>query len=158
MVTATQILTVNAPFLREIKDDNRRLADLLVALRALTGNSVLLRNHWHRLVDLLARLCDQLALHFALEEAYGYFEDEFDVPPHLAERAEALQAERTDLFGSIRHIAEEAEEWRARRGSPHRLFLMARRFRHFDAELQNHEAAENALILEALQDDIGVGD
>ena len=68
MAIATQTLTVNAAFLREIKDDNRQLDDLLAALRELTSCGASVRACGQRFVQLLAQLHKQLFFRFALEE------------------------------------------------------------------------------------------
>jgi hypothetical protein len=170
MAIVTGTLTVNAAFLREIKDDNRQLQELLAMLRDLTSNRVVLRSHRQRVIGLLEDLRDQLALHFALEEAYGYFEEAIDVAPHISEATDRLRAEHAILFESIRTIAEAAKQWYAQRVA-HRYTIgyasgngatralsfhdIAIQFQHFSDQLLQHEQNENALILEAFDTDIG---
>lgn len=67
--------TVNAAFFREIKEDHHQLQRLLERIRQIVGQPQALPNDWKEFISLLADLRDQLAFHFALEEAYGYFED-----------------------------------------------------------------------------------
>jgi hemerythrin len=157
MATITGTVSVNAAFLQEIKQENQRLREILAALRQLILKSVERNGHPRRLVELLDELCDQLALHFSLEESYGYFEDAIDAAPRMAERAESLRGEHVTLFDTIREIANDAEE--AVRGQlPHVLEFIGERFCDFDAALERHESQENALVFEAFDDDIGVGD
>ena len=170
MTTLTGTMTVNAAFLREIKDDNRSLQDVLTTLRELTMKRVVLRNHVHQFVELLEDLRDKLAVHFALEEAYGYFDEAIEAAPRIAERAEQLRSEHLDLFKSIRRIADQAVQWRTthansanqhRNGSRygatgvHALLRIVNHFRHFDDQLMQHEQSENVLILDAFCTDIG---
>lgn len=159
MATATRSLDVNVAFLREIKDDNRELQGLLVALRVLTTYPDAVREPPRRLVALLAQLRDQLAFHFALEEAYGYFEDAIDAAPWLSRRAERLRAQHVSLFESIRDLADQADRWQVGDGFLRRFPFLAESFRQFDATFTQHERAENALIHESsIEADIGVGD
>ena len=168
MTILTGSLTFNPAFLREIKEDDRHLNGLLAALRDLTGDKAPPRRC--RIIELLGELRDQLAFHFALEEAFGYFEDAVDVAPRVAERADELRAEHCELFEFIREIAEEAEQWRLHQAQPngrsevgpHGGAMGARpfrrvllRFRQFDQRLQLHEQQEGELVTEALETDIG---
>ena len=91
MVTAQRTLTINAAFLHEIKEDNRELRHLLddccgAAGAAASGGSRIAAGG-----QLLGKLRDQLAMHFSLEEAYGYFDDAIDVAPRLSRQAECLE-------------------------------------------------------------------
>jgi hypothetical protein len=158
MATITATVTVNPAFFQEIKQENRRLCDLLTALRSLVAKPLVMKNHKERLVVLLEAVCDQLALHFSLEEAYGYFEDALDVAPRLAERAEQLRSEHLSLFDTIRDIAEEARDSLVRHQMSHCLPALQERSQIFDDDLQRHESLENELIVEATHLDIGVGD
>lgn len=170
MSIVTGTLTVNAAFLREIKDDNRQLQELLATLRDLMSNPVAPRNHSQQVVELLESLTDQLAFHFALEEAYGYFEEAIDVAPRITERADDLRAEHAILFEFVRKIAETAEQWHSQHvchrnttgdstgeGTARSLSFhdIAIQFQQFSNELLQHEQNESALILEAYDTDIG---
>ncbi|MBI2477252.1 MAG: hypothetical protein HYV60_00955, partial [Planctomycetia bacterium] len=108
--------------------------------------------------------------HFALEEAYGYFEEAIDVAPRVAERADELRAEHAMLFESIRKIAEAAQEWHAQHVFPHHsngdvsgdgagtslsFLRILIQFQQFSDQLLQHEQNENSLILDALNTDIG---
>ena len=159
MAIRTTTVTINAAFLREIKEDNQRLKELLAELRQVLGEpgmpDLVSR---HTLIEKLGDLRDQLATHFALEEAFGYFDEPLIAAPQLAERAEELRQEHAHLFVWFCRLVDEAEDEYLR--APHDVAFrrIAARFREFDAEFQTHEQAENELILEAFNADIGVGD
>ena len=158
MAIHTYTVAINPAFLQEIKDDDRDLRRLLThtlgALEPVRMERVSLRS----VVDLLARLRDQLAMHFTLEEAFGYFDDPMEAAPRLLERAEVLRSEHAPLFLDICQLVERAEELMDGRATAQRLKRLAADFRSFYARFQKHEESENALILEAFDDDIGVGD
>jgi len=177
LATMQEVLMVTANvkviFAREFQVDNRRLRKTRVALEELTRNPAASENHRLEIVRLLAELRDQLAIHFALEEACGYFEEIREMAPHLVAQAETLKAEHEDLFESIRRVADEAEKQVTRstpangRLSANRresgrngqaLARIVRRFQIFDKRLTAHEARDSALMLDAFDTDIGGGD
>ncbi|HJN66658.1 MAG TPA: hemerythrin domain-containing protein [Pirellulales bacterium] len=158
MAVLTGTLTVNAAFLQEIKEDNRDLRQLLssVADRCCrpTGPGPTARP----LVDQLWKLRDQLALHFALEDAYGYFEDAILESPRLNGKAEKLHAEHDVFFLEICELVEAAEELLyCEQHAPSHISISVR-FLEFHTRFERHEREENQLILSAFNDDIGVGD
>jgi hypothetical protein len=153
--TRTQ-LAVNAAFLREIKEDNQRLRDLFQQVTSsLTSPrpvscSQLVRSLW--------QLRDQLAMHFALENAYGYLADVLEHAPRLCEEAKGMLAEHDELFLEICEIIEEAEQLAYDAYSYQRFVRVAADTFDFHARFQSHESRENQLIFRALNEDIGVGD
>jgi iron-sulfur cluster repair protein YtfE (RIC family) len=150
-------LTINAAFLKDIKDDNRVLKQLMERIIPLVEHPQVATNHWQELVGLLADLRDQLAMHFALEEAYGYFDDAVVTAPQLSLAAECLKDQHPRLFERIRHLADRAGAVRPDDGSePVRKVLAD--FTHFRAEFEKHEEEEFRLIFDALENDLGVGD
>jgi len=158
MLLATHTVTVNAAFLQEIKQDNVELRDLL---QTISGRLLRRRprvSDARDLVELLVRLRDQLAMHFALEEAFGYFENAVDIAPRLCERAAELRTEHDLFFRDICGMCEQAEQLLYHEASPRTLRQVATRYAAFYDGLQQHEARENELIMEAFDDDIGVGD
>jgi len=152
----TRRLAVNAAFLKDIKDDNRDLKGLLEKIFPLAHHPQTAINHWVELVDLFANLRDQLALHFALEEAYGYFEDAVVSAPQLSVVAECLRGQHPDLFERIRHLADKCTEVSVESHEQVSRFLAD--FDRFRQDFEKHEEDELRLILDALDDDIGVGD
>ena len=96
----TRRLTINAAFMKDIKDDNHQLKSLLDQITPLTAHYQTAINHWPELIQLIDALRDQLALHFALEEAYGYFDDAIGTEPQLS--AIAVPADGTRQAVRIR--------------------------------------------------------
>jgi len=156
---SSRTVAINAAFLQEIKADNTALRVLLDSIRRLVGQTWTKQAQANRFTLLLGELRDQLAMHFALEEAFGYFEDAVAQAPRLCERAQILRDQHGELFMELCELVEEAEEAAfsytpAYRWS-HRLIVAFRRFEH---RLRDHEHGENELILTAFDDDLGVGD
>ncbi|MCA9262682.1 MAG: hemerythrin domain-containing protein [Planctomycetales bacterium] len=157
MLITTATVTVNAPFLQEIKDDNRSLRVLLARAQRFCASCSL--DSVREFSQLLNDLRDQLAMHFALEEAYGYFDDPIDAAPNLCEQAIRLREEHSDLYLEIQEIADETE-WLVydRQVQPFALQQIVERFGEFSARFEGHESAEGELIWRACNLDIGVGD
>lgn len=154
--TTTRRLSVNAAFLKDIKDDNRDLKILLDRIQPLAEHQQTATNHWPELVGLFADLCDQLALHFSLEEAYGYFDDAIMTAPQLSASAELLRGQHSQMFEQMRQLADLAGEIPADAGE--KIARLLAEFEKFRRLFEKHEEAELKLILDALDDDIGVGD
>lgn len=154
--TQTRRMTVNAAFLKDIKDDNRDLKLLLDRILPLVEHPQTASNHWQELIDLFAGLRDQLALHFALEEAYGYFDDAIVTAPRLSATAECLRGQHASLFERIRNLADKSSEIRNDGGE--QVGRLLAEFHEFRTQFEQHEEAELKLILGALEDDIGGGD
>ena len=157
-VISTRTVGVNAAFLQEIKEENRELHDLIGrAVDCFDGLRP--RQQCVRVMaKLLEELRDQFSMHFALEEAYGYFADALSVAPPLSDRAEELRNEHSDLFLEICAIAEAAERYLYEHASRRTLERLGRRWTAFHDRFQTHEAREADLMLAAFDDDIGVGD
>lgn len=155
--TTTSTVTVNAAFLQEIKEVNEELWQLLDNVRELCSSAVAVREHSAQLVDMLVELRDQLALHFALEEAYGYFEDPVLVIPTVAQQAAGLRAEHRKLYFRANLLADEAEKLLFDGNLAELITRTPAQFWEFDHQLQLHESYENELIMRQF-DDVGVGD
>src|SRR6056297_2827362 len=147
-------LMINAAFLQEIKEDNRHLKTLWDRLIPLLARPETAENHWSELVAGLAELRDQLAMHFSLEEAYGYFDDAVDAAPQLSVRAEDLKSEHPKLFAQVRDLADRIQETDAEQTE--HVSKLLRRFDAFRRDFERHEEAEVKLILESFEDDLGV--
>ena len=151
-------ITVNAAFLQELKEDNHHLRSLLeIARRTLLREPPAIATP-REMADLFGELRDQLAMHFSLEEAFGYFEDALDVAPRLSEQADLLKAQHQGLYMSICEIADEADQILYQETEIDLRSEICERFAEFFDQFSDHEACENALILEAFDQDIGVGD
>jgi hypothetical protein len=161
MATAVQTtvsqVTVNAAFLQEIKEVNQELWQLLSNIREVCSSVWMVRQHTGQLVDMLTDLRDQLALHFALEEAYGYFEHPAPAPPLTSDLACRLRAEHRRLYLLSSQLAESGEQLQFDGNFAEIVTTLPIRFEQLDQELMLHESRENELIM-SQYDDIGVGD
>ncbi len=145
--------TVNAAFFREIKEDHKQLQCLLNRIRQMVEVPLALPNHWKEFIKLLADLRDQLAFHFALEEAYGYFEDAVERAPRFHATAGRLRDQHADIYLLAQQIADNASTLPDTQAEQ-----LANQFIAFDTALKSHESAELRLILDAMQQDVGGGD
>ena len=156
MAIASTTLGINAAFLQEIKEDHIELRDLLVAVRTLAAER---HPPIDQLTDKLEQLRDRLSFHFALEEAYGYYNAEIsDTAPWLAEKASALRAQHVELFLLLDQRVNAAEGVRYHESPRQAIGPLCRDVLDFCQRLEDHEQRENELILEAFDDDVGVGD
>lgn len=152
MAISTATITLNAAFLQEIKEDNIELPPLLGKVRAALAGSGLLKGRWRHFVEFLGELRDHLAMYFALEEAYGYFENPMTTTPRLSRGATILRAQHQALYSEICALTEQAEQWlyqETQAPVPRKIF---RQFIVFSEHLQEHETREHALILQVLKD------
>jgi len=157
VITSTGTVTVNPAFLQEIKEVNQELWTLLRDLRHRCQRPIspgACRSN----IDRLSQLRDQLALHFSLEEAYGYFEDPIDVAPQLSRDAERLRAEHKQLYSDLCDLVDRGERMFYDEQHAALALWIGPEFLDFDQRLRSHEERENELILEAYDGDIGVGD
>lgn len=157
-VTTTRTVTVNAAFLREIKEVNLDLWRLLRGVRVMCSDPATILGDRLAFLKLVDELRDQLALHFALEEAYGYFDDPVDVAPQLCERAESLRSEHGELYMLVCDLSDQASELPRAHDVTQLVRQVVDAFAAFDRRFKNHEDRENELILQEYDDDIGVGD
>jgi Hemerythrin HHE cation binding domain len=158
MALATHTVSINPAFLQEIKDDHHELRQLMHHASAMFSRPEWMRTERDRLVQLLTKLRDQLAMHFSLEEAYGYFEDAVSAAPHLSRRAEALRAQHFTLYSDFCRLVDEAEARLYHESAPAPPAQLAGEYRGFLATFHEHEARESELIVEAFQEDLGTGD
>jgi hypothetical protein len=153
----TGTVTVNAAFLQEIKEVNQELWTLLADLRHRSQRPIA-PGQCRLLIDKLCQLRDQLALHFSLEEAYGYFEDPVDVAPRLSRAADKLRSEHKGLYLDFCQLVDRAERMFYDEQHAALALWLGPEFLEFDELLRSHEERESELIFQAYDDDIGVGD
>lgn len=158
MALATRTVSINPAFLQEIKDDHHELRQLMHHTAAMLNRPQWMATELDRLTELCTKLRDQLAMHFSLEEAYGYFEDAVSVAPHLSRRAEQLRAQHNTLFSQFCQLAELAERLRYEGQDESTLRDLVDGYRDFAMHLYEHEANETELILAAFNEDLGAGD
>lgn len=154
----TATVTVNAAFLQEIKEVNQEMWESFSDLERMCARPMSLKDHCFEFVGRLGDLRDQLALHFALEEAYGYFEGPEDVAPDIAERAGKLRGQHRTLYQEFDALTEQAEELLYHRHLAALTAVLPVSFDNFAERLREHEAAESDLLQEAWSQDFGVGD
>ena len=154
---ATGTLTVNAAFLQEIKEVNQELWQLLAELHHRCIRPIA-PGQCKTLIDRLSELRDNLALHFALEEAYGYFEDPVHVAPQLSSRVEALRAEHKTLYCEFCRLLEHAERMFYSNQPAELALWIGPHFLRFETSLRGHESREIDVIYEAYDSDLGGSD
>lgn len=158
MAIAQRTVSINPAFLQEIKDDHHELRQLLHHTSAMLSRSGPTEIEYARLIDMFGKLRDQMALHFSLEEAYGYFEDALEAAPHLSRRAELLRSQHGTLFSDLCRLAEAAEQLMYDEQPGPALSRLAGDYRHFIVRFHEHESQECDLIQKAANEDIGTGD
>lgn len=154
----TRTVTINAAFLQEIKDVHQELWQLLGECRQFVRRPVSMSRQCAEFVEMLQELRDKVALHFALEDAYGYFEDPLDVPPRFAQRALDLRDEHGTLYVEISELADEGAQLLHERKLAELTTTLVNRFDEFCARFEAHESAEIDLIQSTFVVDIGEGD
>ena len=130
--------------MQEIKDGNPNLTKAIHQLqRACSSEEDISR----RLTKALNALRVELALQFALEEAYGYIEVSDSLLEDLSVAAHNTKAEHNVLYGGISELVEAAEElqYRGVEAEDEWRSLIDETCR-FSRQLRDHEQAENDLI------------
>ena len=108
-----------------------------------------------RIQDLMNEMTDVVAAHFRHEEEAGYLSEALQRAPHLRPRADRLLEQHIDLQESAEmlrlliHSGVESPAWWNR---------VVDDFATFRDRLLEHEDAENRLVQDAFNQDIGVGD
>jgi hypothetical protein len=146
-------LSINPAFFQEIREDRQELELLLKCLNGMLSDEAGLVDRQQELVCLLQDFRDQLAFHFALEEAYGYFEEALDVAPRLHREAQRLRAQHREFHAWSQQLVEKADAQ-----PPRGIEVLVEAAKALLSALKRHEADEAALIMKALQDDLGGGD
>ena len=158
MAIISKTVTINAAFLQEIKEDDRRLRKQLAELQELCSNWPRRATPVAQLAEMLVQLRNQLAMHFSLEESYGYFDEPVSAAPHLCHQADRLRRQHEELFDVLRGIAQCASRAADDQSSIEESTRLVSSYLRFHEQLQTHESAENELIQDAFNEDIGVGD
>lgn len=150
-------VTINVPFLQEIKNDNVHLKHALEsASRQFQADTAVSPK---AMVDLLVDLQDALETHFALEEFYGYFQNALVTNPAISPKAEAIRGEHKQLFLQLNQIVDLAEQILYHECGPDvTQQTVVDDFERFQAALMRHENAENELMMRLCNEEIGVGD
>jgi len=146
-ITSTRTLAVNSAFMQEIKDGNPNLTKAIHQLQRACSSEEDLSQLSRRLTKALNALRVELALQFALEEAYGYIEVSDSLLEDLSVAAHNTKAEHNVLYGGISELVEAAEElqYRGVEAEDELRGLIDKTCR-FSRQLRDHEQAENDLI------------
>ena len=158
MAIISKTVTVNAAFLQEIKEDDRCLRMQLAELKKLCSDWPKQSAPVVQLANMLVQLRNQLAIHFSLEEAYGYFDEPVSAAPRLCRQADRLRRQHEELFEALRGIAQCASRAADDQSSIEESTRIVSVYLQFHEQLGAHESAENELIQDAFNEDIGVGD
>lgn len=158
MLLQTKTPAINSALLEEIKQLNRVLWDLVEDIAVACSCRLKTHEGCTFFCIRLTRLRDQLATHFSLEEAFGYFDGPIDIAPRLSDTADKLLQEHAQLQHRVSELV--TFTWTLHnRGALHVAFTqVAREFDGFHNDLSQHERREQLLILQAYDDDIGVGE
>lgn len=156
--THGQGIAINAAFLQEIKEVNQDLWKCLAEVGQLCDTVVWDDATCRQLTDRIDELLDHLALHFSLEEAYGYFDGPVVTGPRKSMQAKSLRDEHRQLYVELQDIdttvGELFRHGKLAEASPR----VKARLRTFHDQLIDHESRENELIVEAVYEESGVGD
>lgn len=148
MTTPTSAVTINTAFLLEIKEDNTELEDLLTESRAAAADIATRTSGWQQFVELLWHLRDNVAMHFVLEEAYGYFDNPSSDTTELGPDTASVRAQHETLYAELCSIVDHAEQ-RLYGERPHvPARQIAQELIAFCDHLLEHDVQEHALILE----------
>jgi len=150
VATATRTLVINPAFLQEIKDCNPDLWTTVDELERVCGSDTEPIRQIRYLTRLLDSVRDQLAMHFSLEESYGYLKIPAEAARRLPRRtcqlAARMRTEHSQLYLRLTDLAEQAEELQYRGVQAQRLRRLVRCCDQFLRDLRAHEEAESELI------------
>lgn len=103
----------------------------------------------------LAEFRTQLQVHFAEEEQSGYLGEALSAAPQLASQAESLRHEHEAFMAAADRLVAEVEEDVP---DADQAAKQRQKFVQLVSGLRKHEQAENSLVLEAFDEDLGSGD
>jgi hypothetical protein len=146
---------VRDPFYTQALAEHRDLLSETCHLRAMFQNYLHRRPDERQAQEVTRRLrmlCEHLTRHFVQEQSGGYMEEAIMHLPRIGHRAEMLQRQHGELAAAAQRLQEQMAaidpatcDW-ARQ---------AHDFDQFMQRLTEHEAAENALLNEAFNEDPG---
>ncbi len=105
--------------------------------------------------ELVNRLVSQIHAHFHHEESSGFFADTVQVAPRLQSRADELLAQHQHLSDQLARLQSAVQ---AEPSAPTWRADLQEQLADFSASFHRHEAAENALLMDAYGSDIGAED
>jgi hypothetical protein len=149
-------VTINVPFLREIKQDNLPVRQ---QTQKLTRRLIDGKLNSREAVELLSQYRDGLETYFSLEEFYGYFKNAAATHPTISMHARELSAEHESLFLQLNSLIDLAEQI-VYHECDQRTTLkeVADSFADFADQFESHEQREMELMMRLCNEDFGVGD
>lgn len=111
-----------------------------------------IRPQW---LQALTEFRDHLRSHFALEEDAGYLADVLAAAPELARQVQSLQQEHCTLAATLDRLISTVGGSSA---DGHQVVAEHQLFHELISKIKAHEHAENSLVMEAVDREIGAGD
>ncbi len=147
-----------SPLLESVRSEHRPLQEMVRGMGDLLASPGP-NPAWHVLFDQLktcvADLREHLAAHFAREESGGFLEHATTELPRLASEATALEKEHPDLLREFDKFLELTSSIEPSEAEYHRLAI---EFRRVAKLLLTHEVAENRLLQQGFNEDLGLDD
>lgn len=149
-------VTINVPFLQEIKQDYEFRSVLTQVYQRLNTE---IAPTPRVAAELLAELRDQLETYFTLEDFYGYFKNSAETNPTLSKEATNLKSEHSTLYLQFNEIVDLSEQIVYQECGPDvSVKSLAERLDQFCQSLADHEQQEMDLMMRTHNQDLGVGD
>ncbi|QDU04468.1 hypothetical protein V6x_41960 [Gimesia chilikensis] len=154
MINNRTRVSINAAFLKEIKDDNLKLYSLLENLRAFCSVDASLILNPEAFSMLVNDFRDQLAMHFTLEETFGYLDLADEVDEIICTKSDRLRKQHIDLYLEIASIADAVQDALYPELNENAYAKQVSRLNDFYHAFQNHEALEFDLIMSVSYDHV----
>ncbi len=149
-------MTINVAFLEEIKSDFDFRSTLNKVYQQVNQRPDATPPE---IVRWLNELRDQLETYFALEEFYGYFEQDEVTNIRVSKKVAKKTEEHETLFLQLSAVIDVAEQIVYHECSSDLTITEVRRmFDRFCEALADHEQDEMELIMQMFNEDVGVGD
>lgn len=149
-------MTINVAFLEEIKSDFDFRSTLNKVYQQVNQRP---DAPPPEIVRWLNQLRDQLETYFALEEFYGYFEQDEVTNIRVSRMVAKKTEEHETLFLQLSQVIDVAEQIVYHECSGDITITEVRRlFHRFCEALADHEQDEMELIMQMFNEDVGVGD
>jgi hypothetical protein len=151
-------VTINAAFFEEIKEAHVEVSAKMDEILRAGRRGSWTESRCSRLTEQLDQLVELVGLYFALEEAYGYFDDPVYVSACYSDRVHQLRDEHRGLFLALSRIRDHAARLLYNGRLADSIDAILSRLCVFCDQLDQHERRERELITEAFSADIGCCD
>lgn len=149
-------MTINVAFLEEIKSDFDFRSTLNKVYQQVNQQP---DAPPQKIAKWLGELRDQLETYFALEEFYGYFQQDEVSNIRVSRQAAKKTAEHETLFLQLSEVVDLAEQIvYHERCDELAISQLKDNFQQFCEALADHEMDEMELIMQMFNEDVGVGD